>query len=188
MRPRSNLAAMDMVCALLPCTLSPALSPAHGRWLDLMSGRNSDFLHKDEIDGGGCAMAGGFDIMSNQEKGHFILYIGRRHSTRLKSAVDGLLWYGCMARSRWWRMTGAVAPGLWFRQRSSGWATVFSVTTHLNLRCLNMPPWIHKRALQPLLARRREAPRHRRHLDSRFRLRRSVRHRGLHRFNQKRSC
>ena len=135
----------------------------------------------------GCAMAGGFDIMSNQEKGHSILYVGRRHSTRLKSAVDGLLWYGCMARSRWWRMTGAVAPGLWFRRRSSGWATVFSVTTHLNLRCLNMPLWIHKRALQLRLARRREAPRHRRHLDSRFRPRRSVRHRGLRRFDQKRS-
>ena len=56
-----------------------------------MSGRSSGFLHEAEIGGDAFAMAGGFDIMSNQEKGHFILYIGRRHSTRLKSAVYGLL-------------------------------------------------------------------------------------------------
>ena len=64
---------MDVVCALLPCALDPVPSPAHGRPLDLMSGRSSGFLHEAEIGGDAFAMASGFDAMSNPEKDHFTL-------------------------------------------------------------------------------------------------------------------
>ena len=151
-----------------------------------VNGHSSDFLLKDEIGGGGCAMVGGFDIMSNPGRDLSTPRTGRRRSMQLKSAVVGS--YGCMVRNRWWRMTGATTPGLWFRQRSSGWATAFFVTTPLNLLCLRMQLWTHRRALQLLLARRLEAPQRRRHLDSHFRLRRSAHHRGLHQFDQKMNC
>ena len=165
-----------------------ALSRCRGPLPDLTNGHSSGFLHEAEIGGDAFAMAGGFDTTSNQGRDLSTPCIGRRRSMQRKSAVVGSLWYGCMVRRRWWRTTGAMAPGLWFRQRSSGWATAFSVTTHLNLPCLRMPPWIHRRALQRLLARRLEAPRPRLHLDSRCQPRRSALHRAHRRSDQKMSC